>query len=53
VISVREALHIMGFPEEYKFPQVGLGARYQMVADAVSPVFSKVAAQAVTRLLHE
>jgi len=55
VISVREALHIMGFPEEYRFPsssgRMGLTARYQMVADAVSPIFSKVAAQVVRRLL--
>jgi DNA (cytosine-5)-methyltransferase 1 len=50
VISVREALHIMGFPEEYKFPQVGLTARYQMVVDAVSPIFSRVAARVVCRL---
>lgn len=39
VISVRENLAIMGFPENYRFPEgMGIGMRYQMVANAVSPV---------------
>ena len=45
VISVREAMLLMGFPKSYHFPKKqGLGARYQMVADSVSPTFSTVAA---------
>jgi site-specific DNA-cytosine methylase len=36
VISVREALLIMGFDEAWEFPErVGLGAKYQMIVDAV------------------
>jgi DNA (cytosine-5)-methyltransferase 1 len=45
VISVREALLIMGFDGDFSFPQgLGLGLRYQMAVDAVSPVFSYTAA---------
>jgi len=41
VISVREALLIMGFGMDFRFPQeAGTGIRYQMIADSVSPVFS-------------
>lgn len=53
VISVRESLCIMGFPESFRFPEeMGLGMRYQMVADAVSPVFSNVLAKAVKEILR-
>ncbi|MEM2460803.1 MAG: DNA cytosine methyltransferase, partial [Candidatus Hadarchaeales archaeon] len=42
VLSVREAMAIMGFPDDFRFPpRMGLFDRYQMVADAVSPVFSE------------
>lgn len=52
VISVREALSIMGFPAAFRFPEgTGLTSRYQMVADAVSPVFSRILAEAVERIL--
>ncbi len=38
VISVREALQIMGFKAEFRFPlKTPLMDRYQMVADCVSP----------------
>lgn len=48
VISVREALLIMGFGSRFRFPQeFGLGVRYQMVVDAVSPIFSYAAAKVV------
>jgi DNA (cytosine-5)-methyltransferase 1 len=48
VISVREALLIMGFDKEFSFPEgVGLGMRYQMVVDAVSPAFSHAAAEVI------
>ena len=46
VISIKEALLLMGFPKSYHFPKdQGLSARYQMVADSVSPEFSSVAAK--------
>lgn len=52
VISVRESLLIMGFPNEFEFPEkMGLGVRYQMIADAVSPVFSYAAAKAIEHML--
>jgi DNA (cytosine-5)-methyltransferase 1 len=48
VISVREALLIMGFDEAWEFPErVGLGAKYQMIVDAVSPIFSYAVANAI------
>ncbi len=41
VISVREALLLMGFSKAFRFPEgLGLAARYQMAVDSVSPVFS-------------
>jgi DNA (cytosine-5)-methyltransferase 1 len=51
-ISVREALRIIGFPDSYRFPpRVPLTAKYQMVADAVSPVFSLKLARAIKCVL--
>ena len=48
VISVREALLVMGFSPEFRFPEgMGLMQRYQMIADAVSPIFSKELAESV------
>lgn len=45
VISIKEALLVMGFDKNFHFPEkLGLGARYQMVVDSVSPVFSYAAA---------
>ena len=47
VISVLEALRIMGF-KGYPFNSgIGKGKRYQMVVDSVSPVFSKIIADVV------
>jgi len=41
VISIREALAIFGFGDDFSFPEgMGKGIRYQMVADTVSPMFS-------------
>jgi DNA (cytosine-5)-methyltransferase 1 len=41
VVSVLEVSHIMGFNHGFHFPDdVGMGHRYQMLADSVSPVFS-------------
>ena len=46
VISVREALLIMGFRKGFSFPEnISISAKYQMIADSVSPVFSKIAAK--------
>lgn len=53
VISVREAMAIMGFPDKYVFPEkMGLTMRYQMVVDAVSPVFSEILAYAIKKTLN-
>ncbi len=52
VISVREAMSLMGFPRSYSFPpEMGMGQRYQMVVDSVSPVFSHAAARVVAEFL--
>jgi DNA (cytosine-5)-methyltransferase 1 len=52
VISIREAMRLMGFRKGFRFPDgMGMGLRYQMVADSVSPFFSRAAAKAIDRLL--
>ena len=44
VISVLETALLMGF-DNLKFPSdTGMGAKYQMIVDSVSPVFSRIAA---------
>jgi len=54
VISVKEALLIMGFDRKFRFPEdVGLGMKYQMIADAVSPSFSYIAAKVMKEMLNE
>ncbi|MBU7018881.1 MAG: DNA cytosine methyltransferase [Theionarchaea archaeon] len=54
VISVREALLITGFDRSFQFPEgMGIGPKYQMIADAVSPVFSQIAAGVIKRILEE
>ena len=51
-ISVREALRIMGFPDDFKFPNgIGMHTKYEMIADAVSPVFSLKLARVIKSLL--
>jgi DNA (cytosine-5)-methyltransferase 1 len=53
VISVREAFLIMGFSEGLRFPErAGLAAKYQMIADSVSPVFSRKLAEAIKEVLQ-
>ena len=48
VISIREAMEIMGFSSEFRFPEkMGVGIRYQMVVDVVSPVISEIIADVV------
>jgi len=52
VLSVREALCIMGFRKTFKLPRdLGLTKKYQMIADAVSPVVSYACARAIRSLL--
>ena len=52
VLSVREVLLIMGFDPDFHMPRdASLTTRYQMAADAVSPVFSAACARAVKHLL--
>jgi DNA (cytosine-5)-methyltransferase 1 len=52
VISIREAALIMGFEDQFEFPRgSSLTARYQMIADAVSPDFSIAAARATMEVL--
>jgi DNA (cytosine-5)-methyltransferase 1 len=52
VISVKEASLIMGFERRFRFPEeFGLGSRYQMIVDAVSPVFSYAAARAIREIV--
>lgn len=53
VISVLEALRIMGF-EGYPFPRdAGRGIRYQMIVDSVSPVFSKIIGQVIYEIIRD
>lgn len=52
VISVREAMAILGFPATFRFPKgVPMTAKYRMVADAVSPVFSRALARSLRQFL--
>ena len=51
-VSVLEVSRIMGFNRGFYFPEsIGMGMRYQMLVDSVSPVFSDVLARAVLRWL--
>ncbi|MHA1409540.1 MAG: DNA cytosine methyltransferase [Candidatus Odinarchaeia archaeon] len=52
VISVREAMAIMGFNDNFVFPSdMGHTIKYQMVADVVSPIFSMKAGKAMHKFL--
>lgn len=52
VLSVRELLLIMGFGESFSFPPaVPLTVQYQMLADCVSPIFSRVTAEVIRDML--
>jgi len=52
VLSVREAMTIMGFPLSFRFPPgMGITTRYQMVADTVSPEFSEICAAVIRELI--
>ena len=51
-LSVREALRIMGFPDNYSFPRgISITAKYEMIADTVSPVFSTKLARTIKKLV--
>ncbi|MEM4415332.1 MAG: DNA cytosine methyltransferase [Candidatus Caldarchaeum sp.] len=51
-ISVREALRIMGFSDDFRFPQgTSLRKKYEMIADSVSPVFSAALVKSLKRSL--
>jgi DNA (cytosine-5)-methyltransferase 1 len=52
VVSVLEVSRIMGFNHGFQFPEdVGIGKRYQMLADSVSPQFSRILALTASRFL--
>ncbi|MHB1708460.1 MAG: DNA cytosine methyltransferase [Thermoplasmataceae archaeon] len=54
VLSVLEVSRIMGFNHGFHFPSgLGVGERYQMLVDSVSPVFSEVLATHVMNYLKE
>lgn len=52
VLSVREAMALMGFDDEFAFPEgVPITAKYRMVADTVSPKFSARCAEVLKGLV--
>jgi DNA (cytosine-5)-methyltransferase 1 len=52
VLSVRELLLIMGFHTDFRFPdRMPLAAKYQMLADCISPVFSRCCASVIHEML--
>lgn len=54
VISVREALCIMGFGPHFFFPRgMSLAHRYQMVANAVSPPVARACAEVILEMLGQ
>lgn len=54
VLSVLEVSRIMGFNHGFHFPSgLGVGERYQMLVDSVSPVFSEILAANVIKYLKE
>jgi DNA (cytosine-5)-methyltransferase 1 len=53
VISVKETSLIMGFDNNFRFPDKGfLGCKYQLIVDSVSPVFSKILANVIKHQLR-
>ena len=50
VVSPREVMALLGFPDAFRFPStVPRTSKYRMVADAVSPIFGRALATAITR----
>jgi site-specific DNA-cytosine methylase len=53
VVSPREVMAILGFPDTYAFPvTVPRSAKYRMVADAVSPTFGRALADSIREVLE-
>lgn len=53
VLSVREVLEIMGFPDTYLFPPtMAMGMKYQMAADSVSPVVATEMATTLKNIIE-
>lgn len=53
VLSVRETMEIMGFPADFRFPAgMGLGMRYQMVANAVNPIAAQKMALVIREMIE-
>lgn len=54
VLSVREILAIMGFPDSYSFPSdMPVNMKYQMVADSVSPKVARKMASVMRNLIKK
>ena len=54
VVSVFEVSRIMGFNHGFEFPSnFGMGERYQMLVDSVSPIFSNVLAKQTQQYLKQ
>ena len=54
VLSVKEAALIMGFANDFIFPEnIGIGLKYQMIVDSVSPVFSEIVAKIVQEMISQ
>lgn len=52
LISVREALRIMGFPDDFSFPpNISFSKKYKMIANTVSPTFSLSLAKTIKNIL--
>lgn len=52
VLSVKEAALIMGYADDFAFPEsIGIGLKYQMIVDSVSPVFSEIAAKIIQEMV--
>ncbi len=51
-LTVREAARLQGFPDDFEFSG-SRGDKYKMIGNAVPPAFSKIVAEALTRLLRE
>ena len=54
VVSVLEVSRIMGFNHGFEFPvDMGIGERYQMLVDSVSPIFSNVLAKETLEYMRQ
>lgn len=54
VISVREVMAIMGFPDDFILPpDMAINMKYQMIADSVSPVVAGKMASVIEKILEK